>query len=144
MIQWEDFEKILIKSFYYKIDNNCKKKIVLFGNCHVAPIGFFLNELFKKQYNIYIIISWVFDKIGYSKFNMDIVNRKINNLISKCDIFIYQKHIKNYGINADIIDDLVKNQIIKIKIPNLRLDFNTNIKEERYHIISFKVIVVNF
>jgi hypothetical protein len=43
---------------------------------------------------------------------------------------IYQKHIKSYGINADIIDSFVKNKSIKIKIPNLRLDFKSNVKEE--------------
>lgn len=132
MIQWEDFENKLIKSFFYKINNNSKKKIVLFGNCHVATIGFFLNYLFNKQYDIFIIISWFFDKIGYDQFNMETVNNKITNLLSKCDIFIYQKHIKSYGINADIIDDLVKNQSIKIKIPNLRLIFNSEIKEDYY------------
>jgi hypothetical protein len=130
MIEWKDFENKIIKSFYYKISNNSKKKIVLFGNCHVATLGFFLNYLFNKQYDIYIIISWLFDKIGYEKFNMEIVNNKINFLLSNCDIFIYQKHIKSYGVNADIIEDFVKYQSIKIKIPNLRLVFNSNLKEE--------------
>lgn len=136
MIQWEDFENKLMKSFYYKINNNSKKKIVLFGNCHIATIGCFLNYLLNKQYDIFIIISWFFDKIGYNNFNMEIVNNKITYLLNNCDIFIYQKHIKNYGINADIIDGLVNNQTIKINIPNLRLVFNSNIKEEYYNSVQ--------
>jgi hypothetical protein len=138
MIQWEDFENKLIKSFYYKINNNSKKKIVLFGNCHVATLGFFLNYLFNKQYDIFIIISWFFDKVGYNQFNMELVNNKITYLLSNCDIFIYQKHIKSYGINADIIDGFVKNKSIKIKIPNLRLVFNSEIEEYCYSVQMLK------
>ena len=70
MIEWIDFENKLLDSVYYSIDNNSKKKIVLFGNCHMASIGYFLNYLFNQQYNIYIIISWLFDKNGLENFDM--------------------------------------------------------------------------
>ena len=132
MIEWIDFENKLLDSVYYSIDNNSKKKIVLFGNCHMASIGYFLNYLFNQQYNIYIIISWLFDKNGLENFDMKKVNNQITTLLSKCDIFIYQQHIKSYGIQAHIIDSFVSSNSIIIKMPNLRLSYMVESKEEFY------------
>jgi hypothetical protein len=132
MIEWIDFENKLLDSAYYSIDNNSKKKIVLFGNCHMASIGFFVNYLFNQQYNIYIIISWLFDKNGFENFDMKKVNNQITTLLSKCDILIYQQHIKSYGIQAHIIDSFVSSNSIVIKIPNLRLSYMAESKEEYY------------
>jgi hypothetical protein len=130
MIEWIDFENKLFESTYFTINNNSKKKIVLFGNCHMATIGFFLNYLFNEQYDIYIVISWFFDKNSYDKFNMTKVNKNILNLLSKCDIFVYQQHIKDYGVQADIINTLINEKATVIKIPNLRLLFDSTINEE--------------
>lgn len=130
MLEWIDFENKLFDSIYFTINNNSKKKIVLFGNCHMATIGFFLNYLFNEQYDIHIIISWFFDKNGYENFDMQKVNNHIKNLLTKCDIFIFQHHVKNYGINADIIDSFVNKNALVLKIPNLILMFDAKVYTE--------------
>ena len=129
MIDWVDFEKKIFDFPYFTINNNSKRKIVLFGNCHMAPIGFFLNSLFNRQYNIHIIISWFFDKHGLEKFDMKEINNKISSLVSNCDIFIFHQHVKSYGINAETIDKLVSTSTKVFKIPNLRLTYDVDTKE---------------
>jgi hypothetical protein len=64
MNNWLDLEAYLLTHHYYAINNGKDKNIVLFGNCHVAPLGYFLNKLFNGEYNIYIIISYFFEKTG--------------------------------------------------------------------------------
>lgn len=130
MLEWIDFENKLVDSMYFTINNNSKKKIVLFGNCHMATLGFFLNYLFNEQYDINIIISWVFDKHGYENFDMKKVNKSIRNLLSKCDILIYQLHSKNYGVKADTIENLVNKNALVFKIPNLRLMYDAKTIQE--------------
>ena len=147
MIEWVDFENKLFDFPYFTINNNSKRKIVLFGNCHMATIGYYLNTLFNEQYNIYIIISWFFDKNGLEKFDMNKINNTIHSLISNCDIFIYQQHIKSYGVQADIINSLVNSQTKVFKIPNLRLVYNTESKEEfdkSLHLLEHSIINSDF
>ena len=147
MIDWVDFEKKLFEFPYFTIDNNSKRKIVLFGNCHMAPIGFFLNQLFNRQYNIHIIISWFFDKHGLENFDMEQINNNILSLVSNCDIFIFHKHIKSYGIKADIIDQLVSKSTRIFKIPNLRLTYDVDKKDDylkSYNTLKESIIKSDF
>jgi hypothetical protein len=141
MIDWVDFEKNLFDFPYFTINNNSKQKIVLFGNCHIAPIGFFLNDLFNKEYNIYIVISWFFEKNGFENFDMLDVKNKIVSLISNCDIFIFQKHVNSYGINANIIHQFVNKSSQIIKIPNLRLTYDVEIEDD--YLDSLKLLKQN-
>ena len=131
MITWDKFENQLLNKPYITIDNASRKSIVLFGNCHIATIGYFLNYLTNYQYNIHIIISWYCDKSGLEKFNMIEINNQIFSFLGNCDILIFQKHIKNYGVNATNIDTIANKLALKIQIPNLRLDYNIN-DESKY------------
>ena len=99
MIEWIDFEKKMDLYPYFMIDNKSKQNIVLFGNCHVATMGYFLSYLLDKKYNIYIIISWYCDKVGLDKFDMTKVNNKIldilqNNLTSCLKLLFFVVKIK--------------------------------------------------
>ena len=148
-MNWEDF----IRNFefekepIYTINNNKDKNIVLFGNCHLATIGFFLDHLLKKEYNIHIVISWYCDKIGFDKFNMEHVNNKLSKLVKDCDIFIHQKHIKDYGVNASRIETLVNPSAIIWMLPNFQLWFNSaSVKEyERsVEILDYNIVNSDF
>lgn len=125
MIQWNEFEDKIKENPYIIIDNNSSKNIVLFGNCHIATIGYILNELLNNKYNVYIIISWYCDKMGVTNFNMENINNNISKIIHNCDIFLFQKHIKDYGVNASCIEKFVNNKTKVLQIPNLRLVFDT-------------------
>ena len=125
MIEWLEFEESISKFSFYTINNNSKKNIVLFGNCHVATIGYMLNTLLYYKFNIHIVISWYCEKIGYHYFDMDEINDKIKHLVSTSDIFIYQTHIKDYGIDASKIYTFAGKQTKQIKIPSFRLMYNT-------------------
>lgn len=125
MIEWFEFEEKISKCSFHTINNNSKKNIVLFGNCHVATIGYMLNTLLYHNFNIHIIISWYCDKIGYSHFDMIEINNKIKHLLSNSDIFIFQNHVKDYGINASQIHTFNRKQSKQIQIPNFRLVYNT-------------------
>ena len=124
-MDWDKFTEHLKEYPIYTIDNNSKKNIVLFGNCHVATIGFFLNELFNKEYNVHIIISWYCYKIGLESFNMEKVNTQISLLIKTCDVLLYHKHLKNYGINALDIQLNAPKYAIVLELPNMHLNFDT-------------------
>jgi len=124
-MKWEEFESTLKNEPIYTINNNTPKNIVLFGNCHITTIGFILNHLLNKEYNIHIILSWYCDKIGFDHFNMEYINDKITNLVKHCDVFIYQKHIKDYGINATNINNGVKPSSITLLLPNFHLSFHS-------------------
>ena len=52
-MNWEGFVEHLKEYPIYTIDNNVNKNIVLFGNCHAAPIGFFLNDLFTNIFTYF-------------------------------------------------------------------------------------------
>lgn len=143
MMEWSEFENKLYENPYFTINNNSKRKIVLFGNCHMATIGYFLNYLFNEQYNIHIIISWFFEKNGCENFDMIKINEQINNIVSKADIFIYQQHIKSYGVNADIIHNNVNSNTIVIKIPNLRLLFDVDTTEEYNRSLNLLLYSIN-
>ena len=146
-MKWEEFENKLKKQPIYTINNNTNKSIVLFGNCQLSTIGFFLNKLLNKEYNIYIIISWYCDKIGFDNFNMIKINKKIKKLIKNCNVFIYQKHINDYGVNASIIEKFVSSDSIILLLPNLRLTFDsTNLKEyERsLEVLDYNIVNSDF
>ncbi len=126
MIEWIDFEKHFYKNSYYKIDNGCLETIVLFGNCQMAPIGFFLNYIFQNKYNIIIILSWFFDKYNFEhEFNMNKINNDIQNAIYYSSFFIYHKHCNDYLVNASNIDSYVSNYTKVFQIPNLQLYYNS-------------------
>lgn len=148
MIEWIDFEKKMDLYPYFMIDNKSKQNIVLFGNCHVATMGYFLSYLLDKKYNIYIIISWYCDKVGLDKFDMTKVNNKILDILqNNCDIFLYQQHIKDYGVNASIIETLPNIKATIYKLPNLRLVFTTLDKKEydrSLEILSYNIEYSDF
>jgi hypothetical protein len=99
----------------------------------MSTIGYMLNELSKNKYNIYIIISWFWDTAGLEKYNMKHINEEIYKIIKKCDIFIFHKHIKDYGVNASCLPEYVNSKAKKIQIPNMRLDYHTLNKKEFEH-----------
>jgi hypothetical protein len=125
MISWETFETKISRNIWVNINNNSNKNIVLFGNCQMATIGYMLNELLDYKYNIYIIISWYWDKNGLENFDMKKINEEIYKLIQKCDIFLFHKHIKDYGVHASYLPDCVNKNAICLQIPNIRLVYNT-------------------
>jgi hypothetical protein len=155
-MEWVEFESTLKDEPIYTIDNNSTKNIVLFGNCHTATIGFILNDLFNKEYNIHIIISWYCFKVGYEHFDMEKVNEKILSLIKNSDIFLFHRHLKNYGVNALDIQLNASNNAKVYELPNFHLLFDTLNKEEylssmdrlEYNIVNsdfkdFKFIIDN-
>jgi hypothetical protein len=111
----DQFFSIVEKDAVYVINNNSATNIVLFGNCHVATIGFYLNLITEKKYNIHIIISFTAKSYAIEK------RQKIWKTIEQSDIFIYQKHLNNFDIKASEIDTFAKK--IKIIIPNLHLEY---------------------
>jgi len=124
VITWEEFENECIKNIVYTIDNESNKNIILFGNCTIAPIGFFLNELMNKKYNIHFIVSWLFELKGFEMFNMELVNNKIQNLLNKANIVLYQNHHKDYGIQATQILSHCNQQSRKYLLPNFHFCFD--------------------
>jgi hypothetical protein len=124
MLSWEEFEKECIKNNIYTIDNKSSKNIVFFGNCTIAPIGFFLNQLMNKNYNIHFIVSWLFEQKGFEKFNMRQVNISIQQLLRSADILVYHHHHKDYGIKASKIMNLCNKNTLKLIIPNLHFSFD--------------------
>ena len=89
-----------------------------------------LNQFTNYQFNIYIITSWYFKDQGYENFDMSYINDRIQEIIKKSDIFIYMKHENDYGVNADKIEKYVNSNTLIIKIPNLRLEYKTNSRDE--------------
>lgn len=124
MIPWTVFEEECVKKTIYTIDNHSKKNIVLFGNCAIAPVGFFLNKLLHTNFNIHFIVSWIFENTGYEKFDMNMVNKKIENVLLQADYFFYHYHNKDYGVHASEIFKKCSPKTICFSIPNLQLSFN--------------------
>ena len=124
MLSWEEFEKKCLNNHIYTINNNSNKNIVFFGNCTIAPIGFFLNYLTNKIYNIHFIISWLFEQKGFEKFDMNQVNLNIQNLLNSADVLIYHHHHKDYGIKATKIMNLCNKNTLQLIIPNLHFCFD--------------------
>lgn len=129
-MNWSEFENSLQKEPIYTINNKKEKNIVLFGNCHLASVGFFLNHLLNKEYNIHIIISWYCYKVGVDNFNMEEINHKITTLVNNCEVFIHQKHIKDYHVNANTIETFVKSKTIVLMLPIFQLHFNSTTSKE--------------
>jgi len=123
MIPWTVFEEECVKKTIYTIDNNSRKNIVFFGNCAIAPTGFFLNYLLHKNFNIHFIVSWLFEKNGFENFDMNLVNNKIEKVLLQADYFFYQHHNKDYGINASEIFKKCNPKTIYFSIPNFQLSF---------------------
>ena len=63
MINWEQLEEHLKIHHFYNVDNKAPQNIVLFGNCHLLPLTYYLNKLFKHSYNFIVIVSWFYEKI---------------------------------------------------------------------------------
>lgn len=122
MINWEQLENHLKIHNFYKINNNKSKNIVLFGNCHCLPIVYFLNMTLNGEYNFVVIVSWFYQKVfDYEK--LAIINEQMKDILSSCNVLIYQKHYSDFGINASTIFNMVPSTCNKICIPNLMLDF---------------------
>jgi hypothetical protein len=122
MINWEKLEEHLKINYFYEIDNNKSKNIVLFGNCHCLPIVYYLNNLLDNEYNFIVIISWYY-QTTFDKNELEDITSKIKNIINKCDILIMQKHCSSFEINASKIDEYVNDQCKIIIIPNFILDY---------------------
>jgi hypothetical protein len=114
-----------VKNYVHRIARpNPTKRVVLFGNCHVAPIAYYLDSLSGHQWDIVIIVSWVFQLNGFSNFDMRQVNETIQAAIAEADLFVYQRHVQEYGVQADRIQTFVKkNDAAIFVLPNLRLNF---------------------
>ena len=125
-MDWHDFENVLFNKDIYTIDNNSSLNIVLFGSCHMSTIGFILNKMLNYRYNIHIVISWFFEHNGFERFDMNHVNTKIQNLIKSANIFLYHKHINDYGISASKITSFLNTDCTSFLVPNYRLDLNDN------------------
>lgn len=125
-MDWLNYMNDLKDTYFHYINNKCEKTIVLFGSCHLSTIGYMLNIFTHYKFNIYIITSWYFKDQGYENFDMDYINDRIQEIIKKSDIFIYMKHENDYGINAHQVQKYVNANTLVIKIPNLRLEFNTD------------------
>jgi hypothetical protein len=148
-MDWNDFQDCLLKSHIYTFNNNSKLDIVLFGSCHMSTIGFMLNQLLDYKYNIHIIISWFFENNGINNFNMIEINNKIKHLVTKCSVFIYHSHINDYGVDATILPNIVKNDCLKLIVPNYRLDYNSDnyfksLDVLKYHIDNSDFSEFNF
>ena len=122
MIRWEQLEEHLKIHHFYKIDNNSKQNIVLFGNCHLLPITFFLNKLFNYGYNFIVIISWFYEK-SFDLNELPMINSEIQSIISQADIFIFQYHFNSFNIHANEITTYVNKNCKLIHIPNFILDY---------------------
>ena len=156
-MNWLEFEEDLLNSHIHTLNNNSSKNIVLFGSCHMATIGYMLNRLLNYEYNIHIIISWFFQNKGIEKFDMNNINNRIHDIVSKCDVFIYHMHINDYDVNATKLPGLVSPQCLKLIVANYRLDytnsdvdkFNDSLKILNMHILEssfpeFKFITNNY
>lgn len=146
-MKWDEFENELLDKPYFKIDNLSRQSIVLFGNCHLSTIGFFLNTFLNYKYNIHIIISWYCEKNGLCNFNMNKINHEISSLLLNCDILIFQKHINNYGVDATNINNKVSKFTKVIQLPNLRLDYHLNDKlkyKRSLEILEYNILNSDF
>ena len=124
MIPWTVFEEECIRKTIYTIDNHSKKNIVFFGNCAIAPTGFFLNYLLNKNFNIHFIVSWLFEKNGFEKFDMNMVNNKIQKVLLEADYLFYHHHKRGYGVHACEIKKKCNPKTICFTIPNFQLFFD--------------------
>ena len=144
---WLDFYADLFNNHVCTINNNSSKNIVLFGSCHMATIGYMLNRLLNYEYNIHIVISWFFQHNGIENFDMNSINNKILDIVSKCDIFIYHNHVNDYHVNAIKLPSLASDNCLKLIIPNYRLDYtNGNVNEfnESLKILNMCISVSSF
>ena len=143
-MDWNNFESKLMTTHIHTIHNNSTKNIVLFGSCHMATIGFMLNKLLNYEYNIHIIISWLFQNKNIENFDMNVVNDKIKNIVSNCDVFIYHNHINDYYINATQLPFYVKQNCIKLIVPNYRLDYNNEKYSVSLSILNTHIMTSSF
>ena len=120
-----DLQKVMIDDPIFEINNNSKRNIVLFGNCHVSVIGFYLNEILGKKYNIAIIFSSL---RNIWKPYTDAEKQKVWTKIEKSHYFVYQEHKEDYNINASSITKYAN--YFKILIPNLQLIFTDEYGKE--------------
>jgi len=129
-MEWTDYMNHLKKDYFHYINNHREQTIVLFGSCHLSTIGYMLNKFTNYQYNIYIITSWYFKDQGYENFYMNYIRHRIQEIVQRSNVFIYMKHNNDYGVNADRIEQYVNPNTLVLKIPNLRLTYVTDSREE--------------
>lgn len=122
MIHWSLLEEHLKTHYFYKINNNKNKTIVLFGNCHLLPITYYLNAKLLYSYNIIVVISWFYERT-FTSDELVSVNKQIEDIVRSCDIFIYQKHNNSFGIHANNIISFVNSKCILLNVPNFLLDY---------------------
>ena len=138
-MDWDSFYDSIKKRHVWKLvkknksndvarDCSAVKRIVLFGNCHMVTLGCMLHELTHGTYDVYIILSWTFEKEGQEKFDMVKVRERVHRTIGKAHVFLYQKHTKAYLLDADRITDFVNTQCCEtiLQLPNLKLQFHTS------------------
>lgn len=143
-MEWLTFTNDLKNNPIHTINNNSHKSIVLFGSCHMSTIGYMLNKLLNYEYNIYIIISWFFQKKGIENFDMYDINYRIANIVSECDVFIYHLHLNEYHVNATTLISLVDDNSLKLMVPNYRLDYTNNNYSKSLDILNFGIEISNF
>jgi hypothetical protein len=129
-MEWNDYMNNLKKDYFHYINNNRNQTMVLFGSCHLSSIGYMLNKFTNYQYNIYIVTSWYFKNEGYENFDMDYIRQRIQEMVQRSNVFIYMKHNNDYGVNADVLEQYVNQNTLVLKIPNLRLTYVTDSREE--------------
>lgn len=128
-MEWTEYMNYLKNDYFHYINNRREQTIVLFGSCHLSTIGYMLNKFTNYQYNIYIITSWYFKYQGYD-FDMEYIRDRIQEIIKRSNVFIYMKHNNGYGVNADVVEEYVNQNTLVLKIPNLRLTYVTDSREE--------------
>jgi hypothetical protein len=75
-----------------------KKNCVIFSNCHGLVVSELLRNLkeFSEIYNIYLILPYLYTKDEYECPLNQMSKSNITNLLTNCDLFIYQKCYKNH------------------------------------------------
>jgi len=136
---WDDFLEDLFQKHIYTINNNSPCDIVLCGSCHMATIGFMLNKLLNYQYNIHIIICWIFEEKRTQHFDMVSINNRIQDLVSKCIIFLYHQNVGDHSINATKLHSLTNPDCYKLIVPNYRLDYNTENYNNSLDILNSRI-----
>ena len=55
-VYFEQIKDYLSKNVVYRFNNSGKPTICLFGNCHVAVIGDYLNEILSEAFDVVVIL----------------------------------------------------------------------------------------
>jgi hypothetical protein len=141
---WEDFDREIYDKHIYSFENNSNLNIVLFGSCHMASIGFYLNKLLDYKYNVHIIISWYYKEKRFNEDTLKKINSRIHDLLSKCDYFLYHIHINDYDVYASTITSFLLEKCIKYIVPNYHLDYTTSNYDKSLTILKYHINISSF